>query len=259
VDDIAERKDGDMDSEYIQRRFRELKKQRVYPSGRWLVSKMPALSKYMINKILTGEVYDAEDERVFRLILAQIGISEDEFFGRPITLKAAPAIDTPATNAKVPLFGEIPAGHATPTHASVEPDEWVDPPPGVKNKNLFALRVSGYSMAPRLLPGDTVYLEKLELGFGYKDLNRPAPRKDFERYNGRIVAALVDGDAQLKALKVIPKKDSQDFDLFLVSVNPTYPERYIKPEECLEIQGVVQCSCRSELLPAIDLSFKENA
>jgi SOS-response transcriptional repressor LexA len=248
-----------MDSEYIQRRFKELKKQRVYPSGRWLVSKMPKLSKYMINKILTGEVFDAQDEAVFRSILDQIGISEDEFFGRPSAAKAVPKVDTPPAPSKVPLYGDIPAGYATATQSAVEPEDWVDWPPGVKIKNLFALHVTGYSMAPRLLPGDTVYLEKLNLGFGYKDLDRPAPRKDFERYNGRIVAALVDGDAQLKALKVIPKKDSLDFDLYLVSLNTTFAERYIQPNECLEIQGVVVANCRSELLPVINLAPKENA
>jgi SOS-response transcriptional repressor LexA len=248
-----------MDSEYIQQRFRELKKQRVYPSGRWLVSKMPKLSKYMINKILTGQVFDAEDERVFRSILDQIGITEDEFFGRPSAPKASTTVETPSAPSKVPLYGDIPAGYATPAQNAVEPEEWVDAPPQVKIKNPFALRVTGYSMAPRLLPGDLVYLEKLNLGFGYKDLDRPAPRKDFEKYNGRIVAALVDGEAQLKALKVLPKKDSLDFDLFLVSLNSAFAERYIQPNECLEIQGVVVANCRSELLPVINLAPKENA
>lgn len=77
----------------------------------------------MINKILTGVVYDAEDERAFRSILVQIGITEDEFFGRPSVLKPSPKVDTPPAPSKVPFYGDIPAGHAT----AVEPEDWVDP------------------------------------------------------------------------------------------------------------------------------------
>lgn len=254
--------DYSMDRDLVQQRFKQLKRERVFPSGRWLVAKMPKVTKYMIQKILSGEIYDAEDERIFRLILSQIGLTEDQFFERASApVKAAPAVslslsnDESAASPRVPLFGEIPAGYATPQESSVEPEEWIEPPPPLKNKNLFALRVSGRSMAPRLIPGDIVYLEKKEgLGFGYKDFERPAPRWEFERNSGRIVAALIDGESSLKVLKVIPKPDSQDFDLFLVSINPIYPERYIKPDECFQVQGVVVGTYRDEKLPAVDFS-----
>jgi SOS-response transcriptional repressor LexA len=258
MDDIETRKDGNsMDRDFVQQRFKELKRERVYPSGRWLVAKMPNVTKYMIQKILGGEIYDAEDRRIFQLILAQIGVSEDQFFhgNPPASLASKPAAFSTLAPTQVPVFGIIPAGHASSSGGVAEPEEWIDPPPGVKNKKLFALRVSGQSMAPRLLPGDLVFLEQIGLGFGYKNPESPAPRASYELYNGRIVAALIDGESSLKVLKLVPKKDSMDFDLFLVPINPAFPERFIQPDECFELQGVVHCMVRDETLPA--MSFKE--
>jgi SOS-response transcriptional repressor LexA len=247
-----------MDKTFVHNRFKEFKLKRKFKSARVLAETLK-INRHAINRVLGGDVTSDRDHIVFNTILEQIGVSEEEFFGRSGSPTHFTEYAPSAVAAKVPLYGDIPAGYANAPQTPTEPEEWVEPPPGVRNKNLFALRVSGYSMSPRLLPGDTVYLEKLELGFGYKDLERPAPRKDFERFNGRIVAALVDGDAQLKALKVIPKKDSLDFDLYLVSLNPAFPERYIQPDECLQIQGVTVASCRSELLPVINFNHMENA
>ncbi len=56
-------------------------------------------------------------------------------------------------------------------------------------------------------------MEPLSIKLGVKDPERPVPQLIFERLKGRVVAALVDGEATLKELQVVTlgKPDGSDF------------------------------------------------
>lgn len=232
----------------IKERFSELKKKRKFPSGRSLVETMK-LPPYTIFKILGGQIESKKDEAKFRAILAHIGVTEDEFFKRIPTSPSGAS--TPKQS--VPLYGTIPAGHPNPQEGVPEPDEWIETVPGIRTKRAYALRVHGNSMAPHLHPGDIVYLDSLDIHLGPKDWKNPAPRLMFERLHGRIVAALVEGEATLKVLKLTPTTDN-DYDLHLVPINKEYQDIYIRPEWEVRFQGVVVKTLRDESVPA--LNFK---
>src|SRR6266446_2444547 len=145
-----------MNAKQIQDRFDELRSKRVFKSARWLSDSMK-INRHSINKILTGDINTERDRILFRAILEQIGMDENSFYGRaPVQPQKIDSDVVPLE--KVPLWGEIPAGNPTSVTGTQQPEEMIAPPPGVRPKNLFALRVSGRSMYPRLIPGDIVYL-----------------------------------------------------------------------------------------------------
>lgn len=237
------------DPAFIRERFKELKKQRRFPSGRFLSDTMQIPINIMV-KIMRGNVRSESDNQVFKRILEHIAMTEDEFFKRahanvrpPLVAPSKPQQETQ----KVPLYGEIPAGHPSFNEGAPEPDEWIDPPPTVKGRRIFALRVFGTSMAPYLLPGDIVFLEPLEIHIGPKDPKRPAPRFLFERLHHRMIAALLDGDSTLKVLRFTPTQ-GEDYDLHLVPHNSEFPTCYVKPTSEFRIQGVVVATLRDETL-----------
>jgi len=238
-----------METNIVRDRFSALQKQRSFKSVRWLAKAMN-INIYSIRKILSGEIRSERDKLLFQAILEKLGMSEDQFFGRAALIQKQSA-DTKLDSRKIPLYGEIPAGNPTASDGISQPDEWIDPVPGLGNKRVFALRVQGLSMAPRLLPRDVLYLEPLDLHLGPKDPQRPAPKLLFERLHGRIVAVLLDNESTLKVLRVTPKAEDNDYDLHLVPINPAYPEIFIAPHSEVRFQGVVLKSLRDETSPAM--------
>jgi len=238
-----------METNSVRDRFAAMQKQRTFKSVRWLAKAMN-INIYSIRKILNGEIRSQRDKFLFQAVLEKLGLTEDQFFGRATTVQKQSA-ETKVDSHKIPLYGDVPAGNPTTRDGTHQPDEWIDPVPGLGRKRVFALRVQGLSMAPRLLPRDILYLEPLDLHLGPKDPNRPAPKLLFERLHGRIVAVLLDNDSTLKVLRVTPKPGTNDYDLHLVPINPTYPEIYIEPHSEVRFQGVVLKSLRDETSPAM--------
>ena len=221
-----------MDTQFIKKRFDEIAKTRKF-SIRWL-SESLKINRYSVNKILDGDVRNGRDEARLRAILAKLGFSEDQFFAGS---RSAPLAATERT--LIPMYGEIPAGHPTWFDGVVEPEDWISPPPGSLNRKLFALRVRGQSMSPRFQNGDTLYLEPLSIRLGIKDPKNVVPRLTFERLDGHVVAALVDGEATLKQLKVVTLSGPDDYELHLVPFNPEYEPIVIGPDSTADFQGVV--------------------
>jgi repressor LexA len=123
----------------------------------------------------------------------------------------------------IPIFGHIPAGHATDSEMEVQSCISVDINTlGVpRNARTFALRVRGDSMiGAHVCDGDCVVLEVRE----------PRPRD--------IVAALIDGETTLKRFVLrngIP---------YLKAENPLFPD--LLPLHELVIQGVMVALIRHQ-------------
>jgi hypothetical protein len=107
-----------------------------------------------------------------------------------------------------------------------------------------------------LLSGDIVFLEPLQLHLGPKDPERPAvpvpitaPQLLFERLQGRIVAALLDGEATLKVLHIASCANKVDYELQLLPVNPEFRPILIQPSMEVYFQGVVIKTLRDESVP----------
>ena len=134
--------------------------------------------------------------------------------------RKARALITPFQKVRItdiPIYGQIPAGMATPAEENIEGHVSLDADSvnASKNSRTFALRVRGDSMIDaHILDGDVVILED---------------RKDVQ--NGDIVAALIDGETTLKRYVVEHGRP------YLKAENPDYPN--LIPARELRIQGVM--------------------
>jgi SOS-response transcriptional repressor LexA len=238
-----------MDAKRIEARFDELQRNKVFRSARWLAQSM-SINRHSINKILSGDIQSERNRILFRAVLQKIGMDEDSFFGRPPAPR--PPISDEVPIEKVPLWGEIPAGNPTSITGTQQPEEMIEPPPGARAKNLFALRVGGRSMYPRLIPGDIVYLERFEFHLGIKDWGNPVPKLTFERLDGRIVAVLFNGDATLKLLRIKSLEGKDNYELKLVPFNDEFQTITVGPGDELHFQGVVIKTLRDETLATLN-------
>ena len=220
-----------MDAAFIKARFEEIKKLRKF-SRRWLSDSLK-INRYSINKILDGDVRNGHDEERLQQIIEKLGFTREWFFRTSIHDHAS--ID----RHRIPLYGDIPAGNPTWFEGSADPESWIEAPPDKHSKQLFALRVRGQSMAPLYLPNDLLYLEPLTLKLGVKNPANIVPRLTFERFNGRVVAALVDGEATLKTLTIKPLGTRDDYELHLLPVNPEYSPIVVRADSTAWFQGVV--------------------
>jgi len=233
-----------MDKDLVKARFEELQPQMQF-SARGLSDEL-GINRYSINKVLSGDLHTRKLRMVFHSMLKHMGLNEDQFYKRQPILPPAPKREAEQINGRIPMYGEIPAGHTNLCEGFPHTNQWFDPAQNASTNRVFALRVYGDSMSPRLLQGDTVILEPRDVHITIKDVDRPAPGLLFEKMHGRIVSALVDGEATLKVLEYVPKKETNDFDLYLVPLNPIYSRLYIKPDNEFRIQGVVIGSFRNE-------------
>ena len=142
--------------------------------------------------------------------------------------RKARALITPVQKVRItdiPIYGQIPAGMATPTEQSIEGHVSLDigSVNASKNGRTFALRVRGDSMIDaHILDGDIVILED---------------RKDVQ--NGDIVAALIDGETTLK------RYVTEHGRPYLKAENPLYPN--LVPARELRIQGVMVSLIRKQV------------
>ena len=142
--------------------------------------------------------------------------------------RKARALITPVQKVRItdiPIYGQIPAGMATPTEQTIEGHVSLDARSvnASKNGRTFALRVRGDSMIEaHILDGDIVILED---------------RKDVQ--NGDIVAALIDGETTLKRYVMEHGRP------YLKAENPLYPN--LVPARELRIQGVMVSLVRKQM------------
>lgn len=123
---------------------------------------------------------------------------------------------------RIPILGSVPAG--IPIEAIEDIVDWEDIPEEMArgNKEYFGLKVSGDSMYPKYLDGDTVIV-----------------LKQLTCESGEDCIVYVNSyDATLKTVK-----KNNDGSLTLQPINPVYPPRTFTPEEInslpVSIAGVV--------------------
>jgi repressor LexA len=142
--------------------------------------------------------------------------------------RKARALITPVQKVRItdiPIYGQIPAGMATPTEQTIEGHVALDTASvnASKNGKTFALRVRGDSMIDaHILDGDIVIIED---------------RKDVQ--NGDVVAALIDGETTLKRYVMEHGRP------YLKAENPLYPN--LVPARELRIQGVMVSLVRKQM------------
>jgi SOS-response transcriptional repressor LexA len=248
---IAPWRKNNMQAQQIQKRFEELRRNRVFKSARSLAESMQ-IDRKSITRILNGDIRSERDRILFRAIVEKLGLNEDSFYGRvPMPAQRQHSEDDIPVE-KVPLWGDIPAGNPTHQGGHETPEDMIEPPPGIRSRNVFALRVSGRSMYPRLIPGDTVFLEKLEFHLGIKDPARPVPKLTFERLDGRIVAVLLNGDATLKQLRIKSLEGKDNYELKLVPFNDEFQTITVQPSDEVVFQGVAIRTVRDETLATLN-------
>lgn len=230
-----------IDTKFIRDRFEQITKDRKV-SIRWLADAL-GYNRYYVNKLLRGDIRNGKDLQRLKALIDKLGFTEEQFYQGT----AIPGSAT--TRTSVPLFGDIPAGSPVWVEGSTQPDAWIESPPQSAGRRLFALRVRGDSMLPRFQSGDIVFLEPLAIKLGVKDPANPVPRMTFERLNNRVVAALIDGEATLKLLKLVPKpkpNKPDDYEIHLVPMNANYTPLVVGPDSTAEFQGVVVKLYRDE-------------
>jgi len=227
-----------MDPKVIRKRFDEICKERKF-SLRWISDSL-GINRYSVKKLMRGDVRNDKDRERLKAIIKKLGYPEAEFFSEE---ELHP---DPNAAGRIPLYGDIPAGTPVWMEGSARAEEWIYPPPGLKHRKLFALRVRGNSMLPRFSSGDTVYMEPLSIQLGVKDPENPVPQLTFERLKGRVLAALVDGEATLKELQVVSLGKPDDYELRLMPLNSEFSPIVIRPDSTADFQGVVVGLYRSE-------------
>jgi DNA polymerase V len=120
---------------------------------------------------------------------------------------------------KLPLFSSrIKAGFPSPADDYMECKISLDDYLNVKDESTFMITVSGHSMYPLICDGDLLVVDFA---------------KRAENLNNKIIIALVDGDFNVKRLKIKDKR------FYLIPENTDYPTREILNHEDFEIWGVV--------------------
>lgn len=125
------------------------------------------------------------------------------------------------SNTSVPLIGLAQAGDAGFFDGSGFPvgEGWDDiDVPGRLDENVYALQISGDSMAPALRHGDKVIV---------------APSEDLQR-GDRVVVKTRGGEVMAKELKKITPNGVE-----LISVNPEFPDRALKTVDIQWIARIV--------------------
>ena len=134
----------------------------------------------------------------------------------PVTVNDVKRMTRRPVNAKpisdscsIPLVGRVAAGEPLFDEGNVIGEVFVDPKLVAGAENLYALKVKGDSMSPKILDGDTLIV-----------------REQPDAEDGEIVIVTVDGDeGTCKKLKRYPDT------LALVSINPAFEPIYYTWEQ----------------------------
>ena len=162
--------------------------------------RMTGIGKSSICTYISGE-YEPKQTNTYKLASA-LNVNPAWLMGQDVPMEtgAAPALPhpdlLPVRKKRIRMLGSIAAGE--PIYADEDRDTYVAVDSDMECD--FALRVSGDSMSPRLLDGDTVFFRE------QSDVN-----------DGQIAAVIIDDSATLKHVYHLPN------GIQLVSDNPKYP------------------------------------
>lgn len=159
------------------------------------------ISKSKISQYVRGD-HAPKLDAVYKLAKA-LSVEEAWLMGYDIPMEAPrlPSNAMPVNDTyKIPLLGRVAAGQPLFDEGNVAGEVFVDPSMVPGDAKLFALKVKGDSMSPKILDGDTLIVKE-------------QPDAD----DGEIVIVTVNGDeGTCKKIQRYPGS------LKLISLNPTY-------------------------------------
>ena len=169
--------------------------------------KITGLKSAHISQYLSGK-RNPKQENVYKLASA-LGVSAAWLMGKSESMEPPkyPVIDKDTIH--IPILGTVAAGYDSFAETNYIGELQAEGSLSESGEELFALRIKGDSMSPRILEGDTVIVSTAE-----------------EVENGDIVIAIVDGEeATCKKL--------QKFSggIALVPLNPNYQPMFFSDEQ----------------------------
>ncbi|MCD8190712.1 MAG: XRE family transcriptional regulator [Clostridiales bacterium] len=186
------------------------------------------IGKSSIHAYITGD-YLPKQNNIYKMAQA-LDVSESWLMGYDVPMERG-AVDTNLQTMpqkargkaiRVPVLGSVPAG--TPIEAIEDIIDWEEIPEAMASggREYFALKVTGDSMYPKYLEGDTIIV-----------------RRQDTFTSGADCVVYVNGyDATLKTVK-----ETQGGGITLQPVNPNYPPRTYSQDEIrtlpVSIAGVV--------------------
>jgi SOS-response transcriptional repressor LexA len=227
-----------MDQTFVRKRLQDVINERGLSMRQ--VSLAAGLNSAAVRNLITGRTQSIGMETLAKILRA-MDMTEEKFF-----LRASAPVGTVEAGAyTIPVCGEIPAGNPNYQEGIADPVDTIPGDDRDRRYGAFALRVSGFSMAPKYLPGDTLILKPLHVGLPVKDPLRITPRAVVDALAGRSVAVLVNGEATLKKLEIEPRPGG-DYMLHLKPINPDYPTITIGDNDSVLFQGEVYKLIREE-------------
>lgn len=173
------------------------------------VSKRSGINKSQISRYISGETRPSVANAA--KIAAALGVSTDWLLGKEPIDNIRPAI--PSEPRTIPVLGKVAGGDPMFIDEDVIGEIYMD-----DENDLFALKMKGDSMSPRILDGDTVVV-----------------RSQKTAEDGDLVIAIVDGEATCKVLK------RSAWGITLIPFNTAFQPIVFAGQETdrLEILGVV--------------------
>lgn len=172
------------------------------------------VSKGTVQRWETGSISNMRRDRIKKLSEI-LKISPDILLGDAVAEDAVAKENTSTSTVRIPVIGTVAAG--IPITAQEDITGWEEvPAEWVKNDTVFALKLKGDSMEPRMAEGDIVIVKQ---------------QCDVE--NGEIAIVMVDGEATCK--KLVKHPDG----LVLISNNTKYAPMFFTSKDIEEKNVVV--------------------
>ena len=172
------------------------------------------VSKGTVQRWETGSISNMRRDRIKKLSEI-LKISPDILLGDAVAEDAVAKENTSTSTVRIPVIGTVAAG--IPITAQEDITGWEEvPAEWVKNDTVFALKLKGDSMEPRMAEGDIVIVKQ---------------QCDVE--NGEIAIVMVDGEATCK--KLVKHPDG----LVLISNNAKYAPMFFTSKDIEEKNVVV--------------------
>ena len=172
------------------------------------------VSKGTVQRWETGSISNMRRDRIKKLSEI-LKISPDILLGDAVAEDAVAKENAGTSTVRIPVIGTVAAG--IPITAQEDITGWEEvPAEWVKNDTVFALKLKGDSMEPRMAAGDIVIVKQ---------------QCDVE--NGEIAIVMVDGEATCK--KLVKHPDG----LVLISNNAKYAPMFFTLKDIEEKNVVV--------------------
>lgn len=178
----------DVPNEKTARRIKELRTKKGLSQAQ--LAKILNIDRSTVNKYESGQ---SRPIRYINKLADLFGVSADYILG--LDGESKKEQNPPPKSVKIPVLGYVTAG--IPIEANTDIEDYEEIPAEMAEKGkYFALKVKGYSMAPRFLPGD-IAIVKVQRTFRSGDTcivqingNEAAIRQVYKSYNGITLVAL---------------------------------------------------------------------